>query len=103
MRAKYLNFKEYNVIHARVWDGVTDACAPLSSHLHVREGRIVATGEGLGETAGGVETIDLGGRFLVPGMIDAHVHLGLDPALRTPAEQLAVLPWGRGCCVAASP
>ena len=35
---------------------------------------------------------DASGRFLVPGLIDAHVHLDLDPMLRTPAEQLAVPP-----------
>lgn len=35
-------------------------------------------------------TIDLAGRTLLPGLIDAHVHLALDPALRTPAEQLGV-------------
>ena len=35
-------------------------------------------------------TIDLAGRVIVPGLIDAHVHLELDPKLRSPKEQLAV-------------
>ena len=36
--------------------------------------------------------LDLTGRVIVPGLIDCHVHLELDPALRSPAEQLAVAP-----------
>lgn len=39
---------------------------------------------------GAPEAIDLGEGVIVPGLIDAHVHLELDPARRTPAEQLAV-------------
>jgi len=38
----------------------------------------------------GAASVDLSGRVIVPGLIDAHVHLELDPELRTPAEQLAV-------------
>ncbi|MEM9174963.1 MAG: amidohydrolase family protein [Myxococcota bacterium] len=38
----------------------------------------------------GPPPVDLTGRVLVPGLIDAHVHLELDPALRSPKEQFAV-------------
>jgi len=39
----------------------------------VRDGRITSlTGEGIGSAA---RRIDLGGRYLVPGLIDAHTHL----------------------------
>jgi imidazolonepropionase-like amidohydrolase len=58
----------------------------------VRAGRIEGIGPGAARRATEVPQIDLGGRFLVPGLIDAHVHLALDPTLRTPAEQLAVPP-----------
>src|SRR5215471_18892543 len=40
--------------------------------------RIVATGKTVSHLAG-AETIDLGSRTLVPGLIDAHVHLFLHP------------------------
>ena len=41
----------------------------------VREGRIVSVEAG-GEAPPGARVIDLGGRYLVPGLIDAHVHIG---------------------------
>ncbi|MDX1577544.1 MAG: amidohydrolase family protein [Gemmatimonadota bacterium] len=48
----------------------------------VREGRIVSVEAG-GPVPDGVRRIDLGGRFLVPGLIDAHVHIsGLGAARR---------------------
>ena len=88
-RSKYLNSKDFVVSGARVWRGGEAALDPLSSFLRVRDGRF----ESLGETARAadprVPRIDLEGRFVVPGLIDAHVHLELDPELRTPAEQLA--------------
>lgn len=39
-------------------------------------GKIAAVGEGLTPPAG-AERIDLGGRIVMPGMIDAHCHIGL--------------------------
>lgn len=47
----------------------------------VRDGVIVSVEEG-GETPAAARTIDLGGRFLVPGLIDAHVHIGTLEAAR---------------------
>ncbi|MXW56924.1 MAG: amidohydrolase family protein, partial [Gemmatimonadales bacterium] len=47
----------------------------------VREGVIVSVAEG-GEAPAAARTIDLGGRFLVPGLIDAHVHIGTLEAAR---------------------
>ena len=41
----------------------------------VRDGRIVSVEAG-GEAPAGARVIDLGGRYLVPGLIDAHVHIG---------------------------
>ncbi|MBT5016237.1 dihydroorotase [Candidatus Peregrinibacteria bacterium] len=41
--------------------------------LLVREGKIVEMGEGLSEE--GVEIVDCEGKFVLPGVIDVHVHL----------------------------
>jgi imidazolonepropionase-like amidohydrolase len=82
--------KEFVVSGVRVWIGEDQPLDPLSSFLHVREGRIAAVGASAGEVDSSVPRVDLPGRVVVPGLIDAHVHLELDPEIRTPAEQLAV-------------
>ena len=53
-------------------DGAVDG-----SWFVVRDGRFVDVGRGAGLPNGwsGAETHDLGGRFVAPGFIDAHVHL----------------------------
>ena len=64
----------------------------LPRPVWVREGRIEAVGEAALAIGSDRPRQDQTGRFLVPGLIDAHVHLELDPALRSPAEQLARTP-----------
>jgi imidazolonepropionase-like amidohydrolase len=44
----------------------------------MRDGRIVAVGQGL--AAEGATVIDASGRFVTPGIIDAHSHLGVYPS-----------------------
>jgi predicted amidohydrolase YtcJ len=95
-----------------------DPGQPTASAIAVREGRILAVGEDLdGLVASGTRTIELGGRAVVPGFVDAHIHFGsfalsleeadLDAAatleaglvlLRGAAERLAPGAWlqGRG-------
>lgn len=65
--------------------------------MAVRAGRIVdATDRSIVDDADASATparlpeVDLRDRFIVPGLIDAHVHLELDPKLRTPKDQEAV-------------
>jgi predicted amidohydrolase YtcJ len=62
------------ITSARLWDGKSlDAEA-----VAVQEGRIVATGSnrGMKELADDrTEIIDLGGRRVIPGLIDSHLHL----------------------------
>jgi len=84
---------------ARIWDGVSAGVSPTPCRIVVEGGRITAlepegpataitvTEKPVTERPG---EIDLAGRFVMPGLIDAHVHLGLDPEIKTPAEQLAV-------------
>jgi len=46
----------------------------------VRDGRIEAVGPGEPPPAGGARVVDVSGRFVTPGLIDAHSHLGVYPA-----------------------
>ena len=64
----------------RLWDGVGDGYAEVDS-IAIDGERIEAIGYGFGGE-------DCRGATVVPGLIDAHVHMVLDPALRTLAEQL---------------
>jgi len=72
---------------ARVWDGAADHVSDAPRQIVVEAGRITAIGA---STRGDDGAIDLEGLFVVPGLIDAHVHLGLDPVIATPDAQLAV-------------
>ena len=61
---------------ATVWDG-TGTAARANATLFVREGRIVGVSSDgtIPEGADVVETIDLSGRYVVPGLINAHGHV----------------------------
>lgn len=51
---------------------------PLASALAIRAGRVLATGSDdamRDHLAPGSEAVDLGGRLVIPGLTDAHVHL----------------------------
>jgi imidazolonepropionase-like amidohydrolase len=74
---------------ATVWDG-TGAPPLANATLLVRDGRIVSV-EVAGEVPDGAEEVDLAGRYVIPGLIDAHAHLnGLwaDPAVTDEAARL---------------
>ena len=75
--------------NVRVWDGVADDYLGVGS-VAVENGRIVAVDDTADGNADGNDVRDMSGLTLMPGLIDAHVHMTLDPALRTPDEQLAV-------------
>ena len=60
---------------ARVIDPATGSDGVSS--VGVKSGRIDEVGEDLGPSAA-AETIDLGGKWLMPGMIDTHVHVAGD-------------------------
>lgn len=91
---------------------------PTAQAIAIRDGRVLAVGSEahVREAAGsGAESIDLGGRTVVPGLCDAHVHItwqglasqsvhlgevtSIDEALRQIAARAAALPagaWVRG-------
>lgn len=65
----------------RIWDGVADGYRDTDS-ITVEGERIVA----IGRSQGGR---DCSGLTAIPGLIDAHVHMVLDPDLTSVADQLA--------------
>ena len=51
---------------------------PFDGSVIVRDGRIEACGPDL-QVPTGAEVLDGGGQWLLPGFVDAHVHLGMHP------------------------
>ena len=73
------------VTNARIY--TVDESRPVVSALAVRDGRVLFTGslrEAMALRGTGTRVVDLGGRTVIPGMVDAHAHLlGLGQSLRT--------------------
>jgi imidazolonepropionase-like amidohydrolase len=65
---------ELYIIHANVLDGVTPEVI-VDATVTTGGGKILSVGTGPVNPPDGVEVIDLQGRFLVPGFIDAHSHV----------------------------
>ena len=84
--------KDFHIKRGRVWRGEGEALEALTAPLRVREGRFAELPDAARSSAQAPDDdpVDLGDRVIVPGLIDAHVHLELDPALKSPKEQLAV-------------
>lgn len=68
---------ELVIKNARVWNAFCGEF--LSADVAIHQGYIAAVGEFQGE-----REIDAAGKYLIPGFIDAHVHL--ESAMTTPAE-----------------
>ena len=68
----------------RIWDGVADDYADADA-IAVEDGQIAAIGRGYSGQ-------DCRGLTVIPGLIDAHVHMTLDPELHAVADQLAQSP-----------
>src|ERR1044071_7937436 len=71
---------------ARMFDGVQlrSIDRPL---IAIDDGRIVGVDSGHAEPPSDADVIDLGDATVLPGLIDAHVHLGFD-ASRDPVAQM---------------
>jgi imidazolonepropionase-like amidohydrolase len=79
--------QDLDLVNATLVDG-TGAAPRNGVTVSVRGGKIVALGERVPAAAAGVRRIDLGGRYLLPGLIDAHTHI------ESPAAALRALQSG---------
>ena len=67
-----------------------DASRPVVDAVAVRDGRIVAIGFAAdvrrAMATAGIREIDLRGKTLIPGLIDAHVHIGVEDETTSVAQ-----------------
>lgn len=75
------------VVNARIWTG--DASRPWAEALAITGGQIslVGSSDQVRQAVGTAESIDAGGRLIVPGFIDTHVHF-IDGGFRLSCVQL---------------
>lgn len=69
----------------RIWGGEGDQLRDDADALEIQQGRIVRVGRGA--DLQGPDERDMGGLYVIPGLIDAHVHLCLNPEIMKPADQ----------------
>jgi imidazolonepropionase-like amidohydrolase len=79
--------QDLDLVNATLVDG-TGAAPRRGAAVSVRGGRIAAISDRAPDATPGVRRIDLGGRFLMPGLIDAHAHI------ESPAAALRALQSG---------
>ena len=81
------NSASLTVVNARIWTG--DPSTPWAQALAVDGARIAAVGSNdeVRRIAAGAQEIDAGGRLVVPGFIDTHVHF-VDGGFRLASVQL---------------
>lgn len=79
--------QDLDLVNATLVDG-TGAAPRQGVTVSVRGGKIVALDERAPSPTVGVPRIDLGGRYLLPGLIDAHSHI------ESPAAALRALQSG---------
>ena len=53
----------------------SDKDKPMASALAVKDGKFVYVGDEAGLSAYEGEVTDLGGKFIMPGILDTHVHV----------------------------
>lgn len=77
--------QDLDIVNATVIDG-TGVAPRQRSHVRIRAGRIVAVATGTLPESVGIRRLDLGGRTLLPGLIDAHAHIATPDAARRALE-----------------
>ncbi|HIG40153.1 MAG: amidohydrolase family protein [bacterium] len=68
----------------KIWDGVSDRLVDVDA-IEVVDGKITSLDSS--EACNGKSSMDMKGLFVIPGLIDAHVHMCLNPDLRDPLQQ----------------
>lgn len=76
-----LGAQDLVLINANVVD-VSDGTVRRGASVVVREGRIASIVDGVAPAPAGVRVVDLQGKFVAPGLIDAHVHVGSEADAR---------------------
>jgi imidazolonepropionase-like amidohydrolase len=66
--------QDLDLVNATLIDG-TGAAPRAGVTINVRDGKIMAIAATAPAQADGIRRIDLGGRYLLPGLIDAHAHI----------------------------
>jgi imidazolonepropionase-like amidohydrolase len=85
--------------NGRLWDG-TGSPALQGVSVTITEGRVESISEG--EAPAGDRNIDLGGKFLMPGLIDCHTHLTIKTASEPAEGEQALYPGVVGHIVASN-
>ena len=70
----------------RIWDGVSDGYLGHADAIRIENGRVVGVGSA-SQLSDGAQVHAGGGRTVLPGLIDAHVHLCLNPGIREALAQ----------------
>jgi imidazolonepropionase-like amidohydrolase len=71
------------LINARIWDGTSESYLAEDA-IQIEGGKVLSLGKS-GDATG--ELRDCQGMALIPGLIDAHVHMCLDPDIKDPLAQ----------------
>src|SRR5436190_2541222 len=66
----------------------TGAPPRVHSDILVRDQQIVGVGPHGAVVSNGARTVDLAGRFVIPGLIDSHVHLATPPDRQAALQEL---------------
>jgi predicted amidohydrolase YtcJ len=84
---------DLGLINARIH--TMDAANRVVSQVLIRNGRFAAVGNNVVRRGGGLRVVDLRGRTVIPGLIDAHNHIvlvGNRPGWHTPLEHVFTIP-----------
>jgi len=85
--------RDLGLINGRIH--TMDRASQVVSQVLIRDGRIAAVGNNVVRRGGGLTVVDLKGRTVIPGIIDAHNHIvlvGNRPGWHTPLEHVFTIP-----------
>ena len=69
-----------------IWDGVSDELIAANA-IKINGNQITAITDSSSKVQDDEQVHDLQGLYCIPGLIDAHVHMCLNPSLKDPLEQ----------------